>query len=483
MLSGDICRAVAPVPWKIDEPPAPGGAPAWALAQRRLRLRMEAITRWWVDVRQQPNGELGGAWDDDVEILRHWGPLALGLGSPVAERGIERLAGGVWTGGMIRDGYNAAIRDVEHSAEPTTDTQPLLAALHPGDQTILERLWQTTACAGNWIALQPDGMYRFRGSWFNCREVDASPSRAIDVHLNTRALGPALWYAYLTRDEATRTLLANVAAAWVKAMRSTAAGKPAGRFPSAVWSRDGSYPVNSARWDRPDAEWDYFQWSGRSQEALTSLVLAVYELTGERKWLDAAGESFAAPDPRFRQAPEAFYHWRRLSGDARLDRFFGWKAEPDAPVILERMAAEAREMERRLAVNFEMYTSEPLYTDRIYYPLPPEYRLRVFGGEAPRGDRYPTFAVTWLPDDEPYARAVLATTESSLRLRVYHFRNRPAAARFRVWRLAPGRYTWRACAARGKFTVSRLPHLVEIPLAGEGEFEIEIAKETGGGPG
>jgi hypothetical protein len=475
MLTGDLCHAVQPVRWSVDGAAPPPGAPEWAVTQRQLKRRMEAITRWWVEERQRENGELGGAWDDDVEILRQWGPLALGLGSPLAARGIGQLARGVWYSGQILHGYNARIRDVEHSAEPTTDTQPLLAALDPGDQDVLSRLREIAACAGNWIALQPDGQYRFRGAWFNCREFDPSPARAVDVHLNTRAIGPVLWHAYLTRDPRTIELLTRWAGAWVRAMRSTAAGKPAGRFPPAVWARDGSYPVNSARWDLPNAEWDYFQWSGRSQEALTSLVLAIYDLTGDAQWLEAARESFADPDPRFLQSPEAFHRWRDLSGDTRFDSFFGWKAEPGISGMVARMTAQAREMETRLGDNFAMYTSEPLYTDRVYYSLPAEYRLRLFGGEAPRGDRYPTFAVTWLPEAADFARAVLEATDRSLRIALYNFEERPVTARLRAWRLRPGGYRWRSEAGGGGFTVSARPHTVELPLPPRQAIEIEIA--------
>src|SRR5688572_28135911 len=95
-------------------------------------------------------------------------------------------------------------------------------------------------------------------------------------------------------------------------------------------SADGHYLFGSA-WDKPDLEWDYFQWSGGSQEALTSLVLAAYDLTGDRKYLDAATESFGiftncAGHEQYcdaiRKAPEAFFTWRSISGDARFDKAF-----------------------------------------------------------------------------------------------------------------------------------------------------------------
>jgi hypothetical protein len=131
MPEGDFCDEVEPAPWPVAVPPSPPDAPEWAVSQRKLAARMDAITRWWVENRQQPNGEIGGGWGDDVEILRHWGPQALGLGSAIAARGLKNIADGLWSSGTLLNGYDRHISDVEHASEPTTDPQPLLGALTP----------------------------------------------------------------------------------------------------------------------------------------------------------------------------------------------------------------------------------------------------------------------------------------------------------------------------------------------------------------
>ena len=486
MPSGSYCEGAEPVVWTVDVPAPPEGAPAWAAGQRRLARRMDAITRWWVDKRQAPNGELGGGWGDDVEILRHWGPQALGLGSEAAARGILRIAEGLWNSGTLRDGYNRGITDVEHSAEPTTDSQPLAAAIDPFNAAVRARLGQTAACSEYWIEGQPDGFLRFRSSWFNCREADTAPERAVDVHLNTRAMGPALWYAYLTREAKLTARIAGWADAWIHAMRASGHGKPAGVFPPAMRARDGAYLLGGS-WDKPQAEWDYFQWSGEAQESLTSLVLAAYELTGEKKYRDAAAESFdilghcSAHLEVCRaivRSPEAFYHWRRITGDPRYDRVFSFKPQPPAGEILNAMARMAGETERRLARNWDMFTTEVLYTDRVYYPLPPEYRWRLFGGEAPRGDRYPTFAVTWPAAQAEFARVVLAASERGLRARLYSFEREEKFIPLRLWRLEPGAYRWRCGDAQGEFSADRLPHLLNVPLAPRREVTLSVEPAT-----
>jgi len=488
---GPFCQAVAPIPWEAPLTPPPEGAPAWAVEQRKLAARMEMITRWWVEKRQQPNGELGGGWGDDVEILRYWGPQALGLGSAVAVRGIRKLADGLWSSGILLDGYDRQISDVEHSSEPTTDTQPLLAACDPDDPEPRARLAATAACARNWIGKQPDGKWRFRGAWFNCRQFDQRPERAIDVHLNTRAMGPALWHSYLTREPASIQLLVKWAASWTQAMRATRFGKPAGMFPPAMKSSDGSYLVASQWWDKPNAEWDYFQWSGAAQESLASLLLAVHDLTGDPRWLMAAGESFQILDhcswaakfcDQITQAPEAFYEWRSRTGNSRYDKAFGYLPGQAPAAVLSKMAAQAREVEARWAVNFDMFTSEALYTDRVYYRLPPGYRRRLFGGEAPRGDRFPSFAVTWPATEGQFARAVLEASPIAMVLQAYSFEAREITIPVRVWRLQPGPYRWEsrdrkgAPVGQGAVTLGGRAQVIKLPLPSQSEVTITIRR-------
>lgn len=489
MAVGDFCQAVQPLPWTVTVPPDPPGAPRWATTQRRLKYRMEAITRWWVEQRQQSNGELGGGWGDDVEILRQWGPLGAGLGSEVAVRGILRLADGLWNSDELKDGYSRRVSDVEHSSEPSTDTLPLRAVMSPEDRTGRQRLRITARCAENWIAKQPDNHWRFRSSWFNCAEMDTSAARAVDVHLNTRAMGPALWSAYFDRDPKLIALLSNWAESWRNAMRSTAHGKPFGLIPSVLRSLDGSYLIGSSKWDEPQAEWDYFQWSGGSQEAIASLFLAVHDLTRDPKWLQAASDSFAIlrncrTYPRhcqeIRNNPEAQWVLARLTA----------KAPPvDRRKLLDHLAGLAEATEQRLSTNFDMYTSEALWTDRVYYRMSTEYRDHLFGGEAPRGDRYPMFAITWSPIEGEFARAVVQWSNRSMEIAAYNFEAGPITADARLWRLEKGDYRCHVIDSTGKLRYTSLfgmrgnPQLLRITLPARTEVTVKIEPATIGDGG
>jgi hypothetical protein len=106
------------------------------------------------------------------------------------------------------------------------------------------------------------------------------------------------------------------------------------------------------------------------------------------------------------------------------------------------MTSQANQSEAMLGRDFEMYTSEVIYPNRVYYPLSLDYQRYLFGGDAPRGDRYPAFAVTWPPAETAFARCVVAATPTSLRLRLYSFETKPSIVQVRVWRLEPGKYQW-----------------------------------------
>ena len=286
-------------------------------------------------------------------------------------------------------------------------------------------------------------------------------------------------------------LIAKWAESWVAAMRSARHGKPAGIFPSVIRSSDGEYLIGSDRWDRPSAEWDYYFWSGGSQQAITSLILAAYDLTGDSKWLGAVEESFQVlesceryPDlcSAITGAPESFYEWRRLTGNPRYDRRFSYAEEQISSASLLGMERQGREMLRHFSVNFDMLTSEALFTDRVNPRWPANYKLRLFGGDAPRGERYPNMAVTWPAAKEEFARAVVEAKPDSLKLVVYSFESRPIQASLRVWRLQPGRFRWRSTAPEGRMLesgeleVAERAQLVRFPVAPRTEITITLER-------
>jgi hypothetical protein len=335
MPYGGYCLQAEPVPWSVVVPPDAAGAPEWAVRQRRLAARLEAITRWWVERRQQSDGQIGGGWRSDAQILRQWGPQALGLGASVAATGIRRLADGIWASGLPANEDGSGVMDEGRSWEPLADAQSWMAALAPEDANVIARLRQAAE----------------------------------------HAKGPALWYAYFTGD---------------------GAGDP-GR-PEAAGQRSGSAADVSAF----DVTW--------------------------------------------------------------------------------AMTTQAGESESILARDFDMYTSEVIYPDRVYYPLSLDYTRYLFGGDAPRGDRYPAFAVTWPPAETAFARAVVAATSTALRLRLYSFETKPSTVQVRVWRLKPGKYRWVSRDTigteldRGDLAISKRAQTVSLRLPPARDLELTLSR-------
>ncbi len=100
------------------------GIPRWAVLQYEAITRMQQVIHWWVEEKQAANGELGGKFGDDVELLRWWLPAVLGADDAIARKGYTRIADGIWNSDLLYRGYSKGVDDVEHSAELFRDSHP-----------------------------------------------------------------------------------------------------------------------------------------------------------------------------------------------------------------------------------------------------------------------------------------------------------------------------------------------------------------------
>ena len=58
---------------------------------------------------------------------------------------------------------------------------------------------------------------------------------------------------------------------------------------------------------------------------------------------------------------------------------FGFVADAPEELLLSAMTRQARQAEERFSVDWNILTYEVLYTARVYYPQPAEYRDEVLG--------------------------------------------------------------------------------------------------------
>jgi len=443
--------------------PAPPDAPRWAVLQREAIGRMRGVVRYWVEHRQAANGELGGGWGDDVEILRNWTPLVLATSDPVACRGAAAIADGVCAAGIVRGGYAAEVGDVEHAAEPCSDTQPLMVAVRFGEPKYFERCLATMRCMRDvWTGRTKAGRLHFKSHYFSATRTVDAPPRSADVPLNARAAKPGIWVVWYSGHPVVRRMLADWCRAWVAAARSTARGKPLGIIPGSVSFPDGRIGGYADEWWQTKG-YDDLDAMGYTSK-LYHLMLAVWAETRDDSLLEPLFAAMAAARAvrgrtggafrpgslewvgRLHQSGKVFdvlEKWRLLSGDKRFDDLLLPRATGTTRFRLSgdasRLEGELRGAVEGLARNLPMITTEVLFTDRAGLPGS-DMLMPMLTGSAGNPTYYPIHAVTWQGVGDSAAAFVTGAERTSLDVMLYSFADGPHRVTARLWRLEPGTY-------------------------------------------
>ncbi len=277
--------------WSPSHQPDTTGAPAWAVTQIETYIRILDIIGWWGAHRQTPRGDLGGGWGDDVEILRNWGTvIAVGQASPEAEATVMRLIDGAWEHayGGLQGGYMKRIEDVEHSSEPTADTQPVGLFLQPDDSKYVERNRKLLPLVlDKWSALDPQGYRRMKSSYIGLEGAEMSPSLEGDVPYHTRAYKGLTWLTSLSDQPDVQATMLEIADAWREATLREEGGKLAGVSPAAVYWKTGQLGTGNTRdWYKTGMDWTYFDYNRNNQTRILQLLISAYEWTGDAKYLE-----------------------------------------------------------------------------------------------------------------------------------------------------------------------------------------------------
>ncbi|MHC4177945.1 MAG: DUF6250 domain-containing protein, partial [Planctomycetota bacterium] len=240
------------VPWGrelIDDDPA---TPRWAAVLHEAYVRQLAIMNWWFTRRQFPDGQLGGGWGDDVELLRSWGPFAaISDADPAVRDGIERLCQGVWDR-VLADGFSPAVGDVEHSAEPSADTLPTMLALRYGDPIWYRRnLASCRRIRDYYTGVDRKGYVRFKSGYFGGDRASDNPRHGGDTYYSARPMKHFLWSAWYG-DRDARQFYLNWVRGWVDATMTPRYTKPAGVPPGTIWYPTGDIaPPGNLPWHDP----------------------------------------------------------------------------------------------------------------------------------------------------------------------------------------------------------------------------------------
>lgn len=456
----------APVPWGEELNAATDAHPVWAAYLREAYARELAILERFVDLRQTPDGQLGGGWGDDVEMMRSWVPIAaISTCAGKLRQAIAKLAEGIWNHRCI-DGYDGVVADVEHSAEPTADTFPAMLLLEYGDPRWHQyNLRAAKTIKERFMALDDKGYPRFLSGVFGSLGVAMHDRSGFDTGYHARAMRHFYWPAWHGNVEARDWFLRWVDG-WYAATMDDAPDKPAGLPPGTLFFPSGDYrPPDGSPWYRE--AWHHLYGAGGLPAMTHDTFMQAYSLTRDRRYLrpfeylmDGATRG---PLPRGNVAddPGSPQHlhmmmahttnanlgalYRLFTGERVYDEYiprFGsatqiYQVDRD----LERYIRGIQQAAVSLRVNLWYHTSEVMATDRLHLPAVDEVWGAYTGAVTGLGDaQAASLAASYDTPSSDFAALVVDQTHARLRVWLYSFWEQPTEIGLHLWRLDPGEY-------------------------------------------
>ena len=459
-----------------------GDAPKWARLERETMNRLLKVVHWWVEKKQIANGEMGGKYGDDVELLRNWLPAILGADDSIARAGYDRLANGVWNSDALDRGFARQVDDVEHSAELFRDTHPSLFLMHYGNPEYVERcLISMQNFRDVWTGVTPLGHRHFKSYYLSSTKVLSGPLYGIDVALNARAILPGLWAAWYNGNPAIVTSFSEWCDAWVADAARTDNGKPAGILPSAVTFSTDRIGGESSEWYDAHLTYDYYRWDhiGHVGE-LQYHLLGMYDITKNRNFLKPLNDYAAIMKAAEREItarkdssslksgkPGSFEWVKYLLLTGGIDHEAGVNpmgkiftmagkilqttaydsliAKYGEPYDRYQVTKDRREIEKgfeellgSLSYNFPLLTSEVKFTDRVDIPGS-NLLVGLCTGHFGAGYEYPSLVATWRNTGPGVSIFVHRGNKTSAAISLYNFDPEKQVG-MRTWQLEPGVY-------------------------------------------
>ncbi|MBC8402312.1 MAG: hypothetical protein H8E14_12555 [Candidatus Marinimicrobia bacterium] len=450
------------------------GAPQWAMTANRALNGLLDVIYYWVDNRQAENGEFGGKYDDDVEMLRWWPVARLAADDQKTLLGMQRLVNGVWNSDWIVNGFSRKVRDVEHAAEPVADTQPMMIGLDYGNPVYVERCMQSAKGLDLWTGFNSRGHRHFKSSWYSATELDLRPPRDCDVPMNARTIKAVRWLAWYNRHPLAIQFLREWADAWLEDCLRTDKGKPYGIVPSAIRFEDDAIGGHADNWHHPGMFWHYYDFRGGNR--MLQQFLATYLLIDDPRYLEPIEaalklvKKFAGQDVSTASVgseawvvkvlrhshgfSETIEQWRLLIGDTRFDDlliivgsdYLKFRLTGDRKYLI----AGSEQILNGTKYNRELITTEAYFTDRVDIGNIHENRdwagshlESMYTGNSLLDGFYPFYNISWSGLDADFAAVVLESNREQLRVLVYNFAEEARAGTIHFWTLAPGKYEFR----------------------------------------
>ena len=487
------------------------GAPAWAVYQREGLECMADIIEWWIDNRMQQDGQYGGGWGDDCEMWRWWSPVLIGFDSPKITGAQARFSKALMDQPHMKSGYTTRMSDVEHTAEDSADAITPMMHIDPEKD-----LWRKYALSladfteKYWTARNQRGFLQFKSTYFTAGQIDVSKQRACDTVYHPRVVQPTLLYWQRTGDKRLTKLFAAWMDTWVDAAARSERGKPAGIIPTAIHWPDGGIGGAGLNWWDPRNHGEYTLYLYPSKMRLmTHTLLLTHHITGQATYLEpirsmahirlkylnapprnepAAGtEAWCAA--RLDSLSSVITKYRFLTGNTEFDELLAKEMSPYMRFRLHNdpgpLLSALQENAEALQINFEGYTSEVRYTDRVLrFPSlfaengilgkpvatirkpDPSLLYSMVTGDPGDALYFPLNAVRWLTPPRDIAVLVTESTSSRFGAELFGFGKKQRTMSAEFYLLDPGRY---------KLTVTAVENR-EQKLTGTYEFSVESRK-------
>ncbi len=452
-------------------------APAWANMQREVICRMQNMTHYWADSVQAENGELGGKFGDDVEILRWWLPVILGADDEKARAAYTKLVDGVWNSGLLERAFSKKVEDVEHSAELFRDTHPAMFLMNYGNPIYVERcLVSMQNFRDTWTGINSYGHRHFKSCYLSASEVDENPPYAVDVPLNARATLPMLWAAWYNQNPTTISLFTEWGNAWVADAARNDNGKPSGLIPAAISYKDDKMGGYAPQWYNPGKGlgWDYFDWESLGHVAeMYNQLLGLYAITGQQSLLNPMNATFdfmmrhrdTKPIGETIPGSEAWAAsqlWgdkgnglspnggiMKLFGSAKglvgTDQYDNLIKEAGRHYSQYRVTGDEKYIEdgleevlNTIRYNYPLFTTEVKFTDRVDIPHD-DLMFGMYTGHIGSGFEFPGLSATWKNTGTDIAILMGNSGKKELSAQLYNFGGNKEIGMY-TWQLEPGEY-------------------------------------------
>lgn len=463
--------------------------PQWACISRELHARLLHVINWWVVNKQRPDGQLGGGWGDDVEVLRAWAPVLIASDANQAARdGMRLIVDGAWekADGGLDLGYTRKNWDVEHSAEPTADTQPLMLMFTPDDETYVERNMKLLPLMRDlWTRLSPQGKRMFISAYMSATEVDDGEDTRANTPYHTRAIKGLTWLMWHGDYPEVEKIWLELADGWCDAVLRAEDGKLRGIVPASTDVADGSLGSGRGSWYRPSLNWSYYNWGEPNVHHVFGLLAAAYLKTGNVKYMEPIFASLettlsykprdgyvpAEPATGSEEPPSKDYQlymmdqWAKTgmfvpyllayklnSGDSRFNQYLNQLAkEPTLdPVARFQMTGDVstlvetlgQQIEKNLRYNLPMWTSQMERVDNFKrLPGIDAFYALTTGALGDWGDSFwPTHVVTWSHPNTDWGALVRRVSRDGVDIHFYNFDKQDDTFGMNLWNLPLGSY-------------------------------------------